>query len=128
MRECMVAFLVLLAHTTCEVTNCCVDCFFIESTLKLVTTQLPFPLVQMGRTFLLFYIFTLPFALLSDISSPYVHLLVIFFVTYGFVGLEIVAVELDDPFGGTLVTIEYWQRLSCLIVRVGAPVLADFCG
>jgi predicted membrane chloride channel (bestrophin family) len=66
---------------------------------KLTTTQLPFPLVQMTRTFLLFYIFTVPLALLSDVSSPYMHLVVIFFLTFGYIGLEVVSVELDDPFG-----------------------------
>ena len=56
--------------------------------------------ISFASTFLLFYIFTVPFALLSDISSPYMHLLVIFFLTYGFVGLEIISIEMDDPFGG----------------------------
>lgn len=94
----------------------------VESTLKLVTTNFPFPLVQMARTFLLFYIFTLPFALLSDISSPYVHLVVIFFLTYGFVGLEIVAVELDDPFGGTVVNTEYSDvRVDTLELTIWLP-------
>jgi predicted membrane chloride channel (bestrophin family) len=54
----------------------------------------------MTRTFLLFYIFTVPLALLSDVSSPYMHLVVIFFLTFGYIGLEVVSVELDDPFGG----------------------------
>ena len=73
---------------------------FRVSITKLTTTQLPFPLVQMTRTFLLFYIFTVPLALLSDVSSPYMHLVVIFFLTFGYIGLEVVSVELDDPFGG----------------------------
>jgi predicted membrane chloride channel (bestrophin family) len=98
-----------------------------------MTTPFPFPLVQMARTFLFFYIYTLPFALLNDASNPLAHLGVIFMVridyylevlfawcwpfrlsltslllhhrhhrhqvTYGFVGLETVSIELDDPFG-----------------------------
>lgn len=57
------------------------------SCTKIICTQFPFPLVQMARTFLLFYIFTVPFALLSDVSSPYCHLLVIFMLTFGYIGL-----------------------------------------
>jgi predicted membrane chloride channel (bestrophin family) len=53
----------------------------------------------MARTFLFFYLFTVPFALLQDVSRPIAHLIVIFFLTYGFMGLEYVSIELDDPFG-----------------------------
>lgn len=66
-----------------------------------LTTPHPFPLVQMTLTFLFFYIFTLPFALLSDVTSSEAHVVVIFFLTYGYIGLEFVAVELDEPFGTT---------------------------
>lgn len=64
-----------------------------------MTTPFPFPLVQMARTFLFFYVFTVPFALLSDSSNVFVHCIVIFILTFGFMGLEIVSIELDDPFG-----------------------------
>jgi predicted membrane chloride channel (bestrophin family) len=64
-----------------------------------LTTPFPFPLVQMTRTFLFFYVFTVPFALLHDVSIPIAHCVVIFFLTYGFMGLEYVSIELDDPFG-----------------------------
>lgn len=67
---------------------------------KFLTTPFPFPLVQMARTFLFCYVFTVPFALLSDSSKPVAHCIVIFFLTYGFMGLEYVSIELDDPFGG----------------------------
>lgn len=67
---------------------------------KFLTTPVPFPLIQMARTFLFFYIFTVPFALLSDTgSSPYAHIGIVFILTFGFKGLEAVAMELDDPFG-----------------------------
>jgi predicted membrane chloride channel (bestrophin family) len=36
---------------------------------------------------------------LSDSSSGLVHCIVIFVLTYGFMGLEIVSIELEDPFG-----------------------------
>jgi len=67
--------------------------------MKLVTTPFPFPLVQMGRTFLFVWVFTLPFALVNDVVKLPALILIVFFITYGFVGLEYVSIELDDPFG-----------------------------
>ncbi|GAX22612.1 hypothetical protein FisN_14Hh245 [Fistulifera solaris] len=62
-------------------------------------TPVPFPLVQMARMFLFFYVFTVPFVLIGDSSSVIAHCCQAFVLTYGFVGLELVAIELDDPFG-----------------------------
>jgi putative membrane protein len=67
--------------------------------MKYLTTPYPFPLVQMTRTILFVYIFTLPLALSSDIQEVVPFLLTIFFITYGFIGLELIAIEIDDPFG-----------------------------
>lgn len=53
----------------------------------------------MARTFLFLYVFTVPFAMLSDKSSDVAHCFMVFLLTYGFVGLEVVAIELDNPFG-----------------------------
>ena len=69
----------------------------------IVTTPIPFPLVQMSRTFLFFYIYTLPSALLTASSTPEADLVVLFIVTYGFVGLELISIELDDPFGDDVI-------------------------
>lgn len=94
---------------------------------KFLTTPFPFPLVQvrrnvcdhdffvadspihsltfhtyvrqMARTFLFFYVYTVPFTLLSDPSPGWVHCVEVFILTYGFMGLETVSIELDDPFG-----------------------------
>jgi len=67
---------------------------------KFLTTPVPFPLIQMARTVLFFYIFTVPFALLNDSgSSTVAHIGTVLILTYGFMGLEAVAMELDDPFG-----------------------------
>mmetsp|Transcript_32082 Transcript_32082/g.47038 ORF Transcript_32082/g.47038 Transcript_32082/m.47038 type:complete len:413 (+) Transcript_32082:72-1310(+) len=66
---------------------------------KLASTPFPFPLVQMGRTFLFVYTYTLPFALAHSMHHPLGAMLMIFFITYGYLGLEYVAMELDDPFG-----------------------------
>jgi predicted membrane chloride channel (bestrophin family) len=53
----------------------------------------------MTRTFLFLYVFTVPFVLLSDPSSLMAHCFIVFLLTYGFVGLEVVSIELDNPFG-----------------------------
>jgi predicted membrane chloride channel (bestrophin family) len=66
---------------------------------KFLTTPFPFPLVQMARTVMFIYLFSLPFALLNLADSAWVHGIIVFLVTYGFVGLETVSIELDDPFG-----------------------------
>jgi len=69
--------------------------------LKYRTTPIPFPLLQMGRTILLVYTFSMPLALIGfvpDFSLPTV-MLFIFFLTYGYVGLELVAFRLLTPFG-----------------------------
>ena len=56
---------------------------------KFLTTPFPFPLVQMTRTFLFTYVFTVPFALLSVNEKPIFHYILIFFFTFGFMGLEV---------------------------------------
>lgn len=92
---------------------------------KFLTTPVPFPLIQMARTFLFFYIFTVPFALLSDTgSSPLAHIGTVFILTYGFMGLEAVAIELDDPFGDdpndfdNLAMAEVRERKRMVMTRV----------
>jgi len=67
--------------------------------MKLCTTPFPFPLVQMARTFLFFWLFTLPLSLMHGAEAPWKVMSTIFFTTYGFMGLEYVSMELDDPFG-----------------------------
>lgn len=88
---------------------------FMESYYSLrrhMTTPFPFPMEQMNRTFLYFYIFTVPLTLLQDVSDdyPYMQLLVTVFLTYGFVGLQLIAIELDDPFGNDQVCATPNQR------------------
>lgn len=67
---------------------------------KYLTCPLPLPLVQLGRVFVMFYVFTLPFALLSpELNLKYPQMIIlIFLMTYGFIGIELLFVELDDPF------------------------------
>ena len=67
---------------------------------KFLTTPVPFPMVQMARTFLFCYVFTIPFTFLSDnVASGVYHTVAVFIITYGFLGLETCAIELDNPFG-----------------------------
>lgn len=66
---------------------------------QLSVTRYPFPLVQMTRTFLFIWIFTLPFALVDDVKELIPLITIVFFCTYGLVGLELVSTEIEDPFG-----------------------------
>jgi len=70
-----------------------------DTLTKLITTPFPFPLVQKTRTILFVWLFTLPLSLLKDTSAPWDSMIMIFILTYGFLGLEYVSIELDDPFG-----------------------------
>jgi predicted membrane chloride channel (bestrophin family) len=67
--------------------------------LKLTTTPFPFPMVQMARFFLFVWIYTLPFALVNVIQKLPALLVLVFCITFGFIGLEQVSIELDDPYG-----------------------------
>ncbi|KAL3777409.1 hypothetical protein ACHAWO_004764 [Cyclotella atomus] len=66
---------------------------------KIFTTPPPFPMVQMSRTVTFVWVFLLPLVLMEDPSSVLAHSFVVFFVTFAFCGLELVAIEVDDPFG-----------------------------
>jgi len=52
---------------------------------KFMTTPVPFPLIQMTRTIVLFYVYTIPFVLLNDATSKLLieHCVVVFLITYG---------------------------------------------
>mmetsp|Transcript_512 Transcript_512/g.843 ORF Transcript_512/g.843 Transcript_512/m.843 type:complete len:392 (+) Transcript_512:97-1272(+) len=65
----------------------------------LVFTPYPFPLVQMTRIFLFFWVYSLPLVLLCQLESLGDTILLIFFMTFGFLGIEYVSMTLDDPFG-----------------------------
>ena len=51
--------------------------------MKLVTTPFPFPLVQMTRTFLFIWVFSLPWVLVNDLHKVVALVLTVFFITYG---------------------------------------------
>lgn len=64
----------------------------------LIFTPYPFPLVQMTRAFLFFWVYTLPLVLLKDYRL-WSSLLIVLLVSFGFIGIEYVSMALDDPFG-----------------------------
>lgn len=67
--------------------------------VKLASTPLPFPMVQMARTCLFLWVFSLPLVLVGVFNELFSVLIFIFFLTYGFIGLELVAMQLLTPFG-----------------------------
>lgn len=67
--------------------------------LRLAATPLPFTMIQMGRTFLFLWVFSMPFALVGIVDEIVSVLVFIFFLTYGYIGLEFVSMKLLHPFG-----------------------------
>ena len=67
---------------------------------KYLVAPLPLPWVQLGRLFTFAYVFTLPFALLSaNLALKGIQVIFLTLImTYGFVGCELLFVELNDPF------------------------------
>jgi len=65
----------------------------------LIFTPYPFPLVQMTRLFLLFWVYSLPLVLVRELQSIMDTLVIVTLITFGFVGTEYVSMTLDDPFG-----------------------------
>jgi len=66
---------------------------------KFMTTPIPFPLVQMAHTIGLLYVFTLPLVFLRDKEANLIEdCFNIFLLTYGFYGVMITSIVLDDPF------------------------------
>jgi len=75
---------------------------YVAELCKFATTPYPFPITQMTRIFLFLWMFTLPFALTHKATEPFTATILVFFIAYGFFGLEFVSIELDDPFGDDL--------------------------
>lgn len=53
----------------------------------------------MTRMFLFFWDFSLPLVLLEQMANIYDTLMMVFLITFGFIGVEYVSMTLDDPFG-----------------------------
>jgi Bestrophin, RFP-TM, chloride channel len=87
--------------------------------LKLASTPIPFPLIQMARTFLFLWTFTIPLVLRGVVSGEALAALVfVFFLTYGFIGLELVATKL--MYVCVCSAVRQWQPwcLSCFLTMV----------
>lgn len=67
--------------------------------IEIASTPLPFPLIQMGRTFLFLWTFSFPFLLNSMTDKLFNSVPTVFFLTYGFLGLEVATMTLANPFG-----------------------------
>ena len=89
---------------------------YYDDLAKFSATPYPFPTAQMTRIFLFVWMFTLPCALVNESSEPYSIVIIIFFITYGFFGLEFVSIELDDPFGEDPNDLEM-RALSTVVIR-----------
>ena len=87
--------------------------------LKWASTPLPFPLVQMGRTFLFLWTFTIPFVLRGVVEERFSAMIFVFFLTYGFIGLEVVALKLLSAFGDGVndLNVSGMREVSCSWVR-----------
>ena len=71
-----------------------------DQVLELASTPLPFLLVHMGRVFLFLWIFSMPLVLRHGPFADFVSALIfLFFLTYGFIGLELLSMHLAAPFG-----------------------------
>ena len=90
---------------------------------KQITIPFPFPLVQMARTFLFFWVFTIPFALVKDMGSAITaNAMTIFFLTYGYIGLESVSIEMDGKFSlHLLFCLVVLLMLECQFVKITDP-------
>jgi len=51
------------------------------------STPIPFPMVQMGRTFLFLWTFSIPFVLRGVVEERFTAMVFVFFLTYGFIGM-----------------------------------------
>jgi predicted membrane chloride channel (bestrophin family) len=65
----------------------------------LIFTPYPFSLMQMTRIFLFSWVYSLPLLLVEELGSIWHTLMMVFLITFGFVGTEYVSMALDDPFG-----------------------------
>jgi len=67
------------------------------STDEIKSTPIPFPYVQMLKMFLVLFLYTVPFAMVHKLEMYTVP--VICMLTIGYVGLDEIANEIEDPFG-----------------------------
>mmetsp|Transcript_39045 Transcript_39045/g.82119 ORF Transcript_39045/g.82119 Transcript_39045/m.82119 type:complete len:338 (+) Transcript_39045:140-1153(+) len=85
--------------------------------IKFSTTPRPFVIAQMGRTLVYLWVLSLPGAVLAThLEEMFEASFLVFIVTYGFIGLTLVEVELHDPLGNDdndLETERYLKLIKC---------------
>mmetsp|Transcript_2914 Transcript_2914/g.4718 ORF Transcript_2914/g.4718 Transcript_2914/m.4718 type:complete len:388 (-) Transcript_2914:63-1226(-) len=87
--------------------------------LDLASTPMPFALVQMGRAFLFLWTFTMPLVLRQGpFSDLWTAMGFLFFLTYGFIGLELVSMKLCSPFGDGVHDIQVTALRDATIVGI----------
>ena len=67
--------------------------------LNIVSTPFPMALTQMGRTFIFVWTFSIPFILAGGLVDNWSAFTFVILLTYGFLGLEFVAMKMSNPFG-----------------------------
>ena len=90
---------------------------------QLIDTPVPFPLVNMAKIFLFLWIFTIPFSIchLTFQQGVIVPVSIIFLITFGFMGLEYVSMELSDPFGDDVSQKALF--CMCLLLKISPLIL-----
>mmetsp|Transcript_27900 Transcript_27900/g.81962 ORF Transcript_27900/g.81962 Transcript_27900/m.81962 type:complete len:139 (-) Transcript_27900:106-522(-) len=87
--------------------------------LKFSTTPRPFVIVQMGRTIIFAWVFLLPFAITTNIGDTFWEsTLLVFLVTYGFMGLTLAEIEMHDPLGNDENDLETDLHTNLIIVNI----------
>ena len=74
------------------------SCISILQTFKFLITPFLFLLVQKSCTFFFLYFTAIHFAFLNNVTNLIDHYIVIFFLTYCYLGLKFTAIEIDDLF------------------------------
>jgi len=64
---------------------------------EIITTPVPFPYVQMLKVFMLMFLYSVPMALIKPLGAFTTP--VVFMLCLGYIGLDEIANEIEDPFG-----------------------------
>jgi predicted membrane chloride channel (bestrophin family) len=58
-------------------------------------TPIPFPYVQMAKVFTIMFLYTLPFALVTELGG--FTIVAVWILALGYFGLDAIATEMEDP-------------------------------
>merc|ERR1711933_277201 len=67
--------------------------------MRIVFAPIPFPLLQLSRTWVFLWVFTLPLSLETDSAGIFARCFIVFFLTFAYLGLEFMSIQLEDPLG-----------------------------